>query len=420
MLFIVEPVGALVVVSFLGTSALLFYILIKNKVLGWGRSRLYHDGQITQHLVQGLNSVKDVKLMGREMYFLNKFDEHNSDKAKILSKQSTLLQVPRLYLEILAVIGLAGLVIMMLLQNRAMGTLIPTIGVFVAAAFRMIPSVNRIMNSIQSMRYSGPVVERLYQEFKLIKGLAKEEIDRPSVTRFLFKHHLDIRDLDFQYPETHRKAIDQVSLSFNTGETIGFIGASGSGKSTLIDIILGLLTPSSGNILVDGKDITSNMRGWQSQIGYVPQTIFLTDDTIIRNIAFGIKDEEIDKKSVLRALKAAQLDEYIDHLPAGLETNVGERGVKLSGGQRQRIGIARALYHDPQVLVLDEATSALDAVTELEVMKAVNALHGTKTILIVAHRLSTIQGCDKLFKLQNGKISWCGGGGGGGSIASVS
>ena len=405
MLFIAEPIGALIVISFLLISALIFFSLIKNKVLEWGKKRLFHDSQITQHLMQGLGSVKDVKLMGREGYFLHKFDEHNSDKAKILSKQNTLLQVPRLYLELLAVIGLAGLVIFMLSRMQPMEKLIPTIGVFVAAAFRMIPSVNRIMGAIQSMRYSGPVVDRLYNEFKLVRNLQIKEMTKDQTTlKLSFVNQLEIKNLDFKYFESSQKALENISLSFNKGETIGFIGESGSGKSTLIDIILGLLAPDSGFVLVDNSNIDVNMKGWQAIIGYVPQTIFLTDDTIRRNIAFGISDPEIDNEVINRCLIAAQLDEFVNNLPFGLETNVGERGVKLSGGQRQRIGIARALYHNPQVLVLDEATSALDADTEFEVMKAVNALHGSKTILIVAHRLSTLQNCDKIFKINNGKL----------------
>jgi ABC-type multidrug transport system fused ATPase/permease subunit len=404
VLFIAEPLGALVAIVFLAFSAVIFYSLIKNKVLLWGRKRLFHDSQITQHLMQGLGAVKDVKLLGRERYFLNKFDEHNTAKARVLTNQATVLQTPRLYLELLAVIGLAGLIIMMLLQNRPLEHLIPTIGIFVAAAFRMIPSVNRIMSSIQSIRYSGPVLERLYTEFTSIRNLPAQNISDSVDKKNAFTGKVVIKHLEFEYYGTHKKALDGISLSFNIGSTIGFIGSSGSGKSTLIDVFLGLLMPTSGAIYVDNRDIAECMKGWQSQIGYVPQTIFLTDDTIRRNIAFGVDDKEINEDAIMRSVKAAQLDDYISNLPLGLEANVGERGVKLSGGQRQRIGIARALYHDPQILVLDEATSALDTATESEVMKAVNALHGSKTILIVAHRLSTIQNCDKIFKLVDGKI----------------
>jgi ABC-type multidrug transport system fused ATPase/permease subunit len=408
MLFIVEPLGALVIITFILSSSFLFYTLIKNKVLNWGKKRLDHDIQISQHLMQGLTSVKDVKLMGKEKYFLNKFDVHNNQKANILSKQSTLMQVPRFYLELLAVVGLAGLIIMMVLQNKSIGLFIPTLSVFVAAAFRMIPSVNRIMSSIQSIRYSGPVVDRLYLEFKLIKTLTNNSICKLKLDNQEFKNNISINNLIFHYPSTDINAINNVSLKIHYGECIGFIGSSGSGKSTLIDIILGLLKPISGTIMVDNFDINNNIRIWQSQLGYVPQTICLTDDTIRRNIAFGIDDDEIDDKSISKAIKAAQLDNFIENLEFGIETNVGERGIKLSGGQRQRIGIARALYYEPKVLVLDEATSALDTTTELEVMKSVNALHGEKTIIIVAHRISTLNHCDRIYNLENGEITWFG------------
>jgi ABC-type multidrug transport system fused ATPase/permease subunit len=408
MLFIVEPLGALVIITFILSSSFLFYTLVKNKILNWGKKRLDHDIQISQHLMQGLTSVKDVKLMGKEKYFLNKFDVHNNQKANILSKQSTLLQVPRFYLELLAVIGLAGLIIMMVLQNKSIGFLIPTLSVFVAAAFRMIPSVNRIMSSIQSIRYSGPVVDRLYLEFKLIKSFTNNIIDRVNIDNQGFKNNISINNLIFHYPGTDINAINNITFKIHYGDCIGFIGSSGSGKSTLIDIILGLLNPTSGTVMVDNFDIKNDIRKWQSQLGYVPQTICLTDDTIRRNIAFGIDDNEIDDKSIFKAIKAAQLDGFIENLEFGIETNVGERGIKLSGGQRQRIGIARALYYDPKVLVLDEATSALDTKTELDVMKSVNALHGAKTIIIVAHRISTLSKCDRIYNLENGKITWFG------------
>lgn len=402
MLIILEPIGAMAITTFFGFSAIIFYRLTKKKLLVWGNQRQFHLGLINQHLLQGLGAVKDVKILGREKYFLEEFDEHNTAQAKIFQKVDTLAIVPRLYLELLTVVGMAGLVILMIVQSKPLNLLLPTLGVFMAAAFRMIPSVNRIMGSVQIIRYSQPVIENLYSEFYIIKQ--NEDNFKNNDSNITFNNFIIVENLSFRYPLGNINALSEIYIQIRKGETIGFIGPSGSGKSTLIDIILGLLKPNTGEIKLDNKNIKLNLREWQNMIGYVPQTIYLTDDTLRRNVAFGIPDEQIDNENVKRAIQAAQLEDFIAAQPDGLDTKVGERGIRLSGGQRQRIGIARALYHDPSVLVLDEATSALDTDTEKGVMNAVNALHGKKTILIVAHRLSTVENCDRLFRLEKGKL----------------
>lgn len=401
LLILAEPLGALVVTLFLLVSAVIFHRLTKKKLLFWGKQKQLFSGLVNQHLLQGFGGVKDIKILGREKQFLEEYNVHNVAYSRILTKISTLNLVPRSYLEFLAVTGLSGLIILMVLQGKPLNLLVPTIGVFVAAAFRMIPSVNRIMSATQMIRFSRPVLDMLYDEFHLINNDSNQKSDAAKIS---FSKSIEITNLDYHYADTVSKALDSVTVCIKKGESVGFIGPSGSGKSTLVDLILGLLTPACGEIRVDGQDIQKNLRGWQNQIGYVPQSIYLTDDSLRRNVAFGILNEEIDKKAVDRAIKAAQLDEFVQTLPQGLDTFVGERGVRLSGGQRQRIGIARALYHNPSILVLDEATSALDSVTEREVMRAVNALKGDKTLLIVAHRLSTLENCTKIYKLHRGKV----------------
>ncbi len=402
MLIFVEPVGASVVIAFLVISALIFHRITRKYLLNWGKRRQVTDGLMNQHLLQGLNGVKDVKLFGREENFVSEYNSHNVSRTRILAKQNTLQQLPRLYLELLAVIGLAALVSIMIIQKKPLDSLLPTLGIFIASAFRMIPSFNRIMGSIQQIRYAQPVVDLLYIEFSLIRKTV------PAVPKAAekveVKQNILIKDISFRYKSASSNALSGVTISIAKGESIGFIGPSGSGKSSLVDVILGLLTPDSGQILVDGKNIDDNMRGWQNEIGYVPQSIYLTDDTLRHNIALGISDPDINEEAVTRAIEAAQLEAFVATLPEGLNTFVGERGVRLSGGQRQRIGIARALYHDPSVLVLDEATSALDNETENGVMDAVNALHGDKTLIIVAHRLSTVETCDRLYRLDKGVI----------------
>jgi ABC-type multidrug transport system fused ATPase/permease subunit len=313
---------------------------------------------------------------------------------------ATLQQLPRLWLELLAIAGLAILVISMLAQGRALEALLPTLGLFAAAAFRLMPSVNRVLTSVSSLRYALPVIHTVHAELEL----TAPEATKARVAIMAFREELKVQNIAYAYPGAHDAALKEISLFVRCGESVGIIGGSGAGKSTLVDILLGLLTPDSGEVRVDGQDIQHALRGWQDQIGYVPQSIFLTDDTLIRNVAFGLPSRQIDTAAVWRAIRAAQLEEFVQTLPQGLDTMVGERGVRLSGGQRQRIGIARALYHDPAMLVLDEATSSLDTATERGVMQAVRALHGAKTTLIVAHRLSTVQHCDRLYRLEHGRV----------------
>jgi len=401
MLIIIEPIGAITVTLFLAISAIGFHRLTKNKLLFWGEMRQYHAGFTNQHLLQGLSGVKDVKLMGREKEFLKEFSKHNDAYAKIRVKVDTLGLIPRYYLELLGVVGLAVLIILMIFQNKPLDQLLPTLGVFVAAAFRMIPSVNRMMTSVQQIKHAQPVINVLYDEFKMIHENNLNEKPNENI-QFLSK--ILVNDVCFSYQGSESKALQNIFIEINKGQSIGFIGKSGSGKSTLADIILGLLPPDSGQVLIDGTNIQQGIRSWQSQIGYVPQAIYLTDDTLRKNVAFGILPNQINEEAVVNAIKAAQLEEFVADLPLGLETVVGERGVRLSGGQRQRIGIARALYSNPAILVLDEATSALDSATEKYVMEAVEALHGKKTILIIAHRLTTLVNCDRVYKIDQGKV----------------
>jgi ABC-type multidrug transport system fused ATPase/permease subunit len=400
LLVAVEPVGTLVAAAVLGGAAWVYYQGMRTRVMRWGQSRQLHDALRLQHLRQGLGGAKDVKLLGRERTFLDEFGLHNVQSARVGQYQAMSLMLPRLWLELLAVAGLATLVIAMIVQGRDMATVMPTLGLFAAAAFRLMPSVNRVLTALQALRYCIPVVDVLHEEIKLASPEPQVRGTRSGGL------HSDIRlvDVGYTYPTGAAPALEGVSLAVREGESVGFVGPSGSGKSTLIDVVLGLFTPQRGQVLVDGADIQRDLRAWQDQIGYVPQSIYLTDDTLRRNVAFGLPDDAIDEAAVQRAIHAAQLEEFVAGLPRGLDTLVGERGVRLSGGQRQRIGIARALYHDPAVLVLDEATSALDTATESGVMEAVTALHGAKTVLIVAHRLSTVAHCDRLYRLEQGRV----------------
>jgi ABC-type multidrug transport system fused ATPase/permease subunit len=400
LLVFVEPVGAGIIVPVLGAAAWAFQQGTRARISRWGVARQHHEGLRIQHLQQGLGGAKDVKLMGREIDFLAQYGEHNTQSARIAQRHRTLQQLPPLWLELLAVLGLSGIVLTMLAKGDSVDSIMPTLGLFAVAAFRLLPSANRLLGAVQSFRYGAPALKTLHEELSLPASETSSRGKTPSA----FESQLQLRGVTYMYPSAATHALKSLSITIRKGEMIGFIGPSGSGKSTLVDVILGLLPPTAGVVSVDGHDIQSRLRAWQDQIGYVPQSIYLTDDTLRRNVAFGLPQEQIDEAAITRAIRAAQLEEFVASLPAGLETMVGERGVRLSGGQRQRIGIARALYHDPAVLVLDEATSALDAATERGVMQAVTALHGSKTVLIVAHRLSTVQHCDRLYRLEEGRI----------------
>jgi ABC-type multidrug transport system fused ATPase/permease subunit len=400
LLLVFEPVGAVIVLSVLGVAAGGFHYFTRRRITRWGDARQYHEGLRMQHLQQGLGGVKDVKLLGRETEFLELYRLHNAKSAQMGQLQTTLQLLPRLWLEFLAVCGLAILIMSVLAQGRPLEAVLPALGLFAAAAFRLMPSVTRVISAAQSLRYGLPVVNTLFEELQLD---AQEEEQR-SRSASTFHTALELDKVSYTYPGSTEPALRELSLVVQRGESVGFVGSSGAGKSTLVDVILGLLPASGGEVKVDGRNIQHALRDWQNQIGYVPQIIYLTDDTVMRNVAFGLPDEQIDKTAVWRAILTAQLEDFVLSLADGLEAVVGERGVRLSGGQRQRIGIARALYHDPAVLVLDEATSALDTETEFGVMQSVRALQGDKTIIIIAHRLSTVEHCNRLYRLEQGRL----------------
>jgi ABC-type multidrug transport system fused ATPase/permease subunit len=283
--------------------------------------------------------------------------------------------------------------------GNGLDEVMPVIGLFGVAAFRILPATYQIIGNLQSVNRSKPVLSYLTKDFALI--VEPIEPTEHSVLEF---SEIEIHKLKFSYSGTQSDALADISLVIKRGDAVGIVGQSGSGKSTIVDVVLGFLKPQEGSVMVNGIDIGSNLQWWRSKVGYVPQSIFLTDDTLRRNIAFGLADEQIDELAVRTALRLAQLEEFVSTLPDGPSTMVGERGVRLSGGQRQRIGIARALYNNPEVLVLDEATSSLDTETEHGVMQAVQALQGDKTVIIVAHRLSTVEYCDRLYRLDAGRI----------------
>ena len=399
LLLVIEPKGTIITILVFALSSLALRRFSSRRIRIWGEAQNFHKGMIIQHLQQGFGGVKDVKILGRENYFVNQYSDHLDGNANVLRRFSLAQAVPRFGLEILMMIGLASLVSTMVLSGEELTGILPVLGLFGAAAFRLLPAVNRSILSAQTINLNRPLVDSVAADLGLSISTASTDNVHSHLTS-----SISVQDLSFSYEMTSSQALSGVSIGISRGEAVGLVGPSGSGKSTLVDILLGLLEPTSGRVLVDGNDIHDNLRGWQDQIGYVPQSIFLTDDTLRRNVAFGLPKDQIDDNAVKSAIRSAQLEDFVASLPDGLDTIVGERGVRLSGGQRQRIGIARALYNNPDVLVLDEATSSLDTETEHGVMQAVQALQGEKTVIIVAHRLSTVEYCDRLYRLENARI----------------
>jgi ABC-type multidrug transport system fused ATPase/permease subunit len=399
LMFITEPVAACSTVAILVAGTLLYTKVTKPRLTRMGQQRQKIQAPLTRFLLQGFGGVKDIQVLGRGDDFSRQFENQNLIVQDASLRYNVLRQIGPMWTELLAMSGLTVVVWVMVWQGRAPERIIPLLGLFVIATWRFVPSINNVISLINSLRYSQPAVESLYKEFEYIKS--QSEIVK---TQAKFTDKIEMRNLTFSYDNTPEPSLRDVSIVVRKGETVGFIGPSGAGKSTLVDVILGLLPPSSGELLVDGVNLHEQNLEWQSTIGYVAQAIYLTDDTIRRNVAFGIAEKEIDEAALERALKSAQLWDFVESLPEKAHTIVGERGIRVSGGQRQRIGIARALYHEPQVLVLDEATSSLDIETETEVMSAIRALQGFKTILIVAHRLSTVQHCDRVYRIEDATI----------------
>lgn len=405
-----EPLISLVVVACLSVLTLGFYKLLRRRISHAGKVRLEYGQKITQNLLEGLGAVKEVKVLQREKFFLDDF-VHNFQISQASSMFLLVANVlPRFYIETLAIISLVLIIVVGLLQDNAISSILPTVSLFAVAAFRLMPSVGRLMGSMNSVIYSIHAVDAIYDDYLETTYAATLDVGQnssaaestPSMQGL--RQEIQLLDVDYQYPKSDNKSLNGISLKIKQGEMVGFVGASGAGKTTVIDVILGLLKPDQGDVQVDGQSIYENLGDWQRQIGYIPQAMFLSDDTLRNNIAFGLSADVIDETALKTAVRAAQLEDFAAELPQGLDTMVGERGVRLSGGQRQRIGIARALYHNPSVLVMDEATAALDNQTEAGVMEAVQAFSGEKTILIIAHRLSTVMNCDRLYLLEKGRV----------------
>jgi ABC-type multidrug transport system fused ATPase/permease subunit len=408
LLVIVNPTVAFVAAIGLAGAYGLILFFVRRRLTRFGIRQLAANAARHRMALEAFGGIKDVKLMGLEGRYAARYDTPSRTFAESSAASQVIGELPRFLLEAVAFGGLVLMILgLLILQDGRVQDILPVLGVFGFAVLKIFPAVQQIYHSLTQMRFIAPMLAKLHGE--LCRGDLSTEIQDPAqpITPLGLTDRLELRDLHFSYPQTERATLCGLSLSVMARTTIGLVGGTGAGKTTAVDLILGLLTPDSGTIDVDGVPLTpANMAAWQRSIGYVPQQIFLTDDSIAANIAFGVPPEARDMAAVERAARLAELHDFVmGELPQGYDTQVGERGVRLSGGQRQRIGIARALYRDPEVLILDEATSALDNLTERAVMAAVTNLAHAKTIIMIAHRLTTVRDCDTIFLLQDGRLA---------------
>ena len=380
--------------------------LSKKISLKVGLENQRYNAKLLQWINQALGGIKEVKILEREDYFVSEYANNYKKLIRGAKNNEMLAAFPKYITETVAMTGLLVAVLVKLYSGSGdVTSFIPQLTTFAVAAFKLLPAVGKINAYSTSIMYSVPSLNVIYDDLREVESVKYSKNEKQVIeSKMHLEKEISIDNVSFRYPQGDREIISDASLKIFKGEIVAFVGSSGAGKTTLVDIILGLLHPDKGTITVDGWNIENSMATWHRMIGYIPQTIYLSDDSILKNVAFGINEKEIDIEAVKVALEKAQLLDFIESLPEGLKTFVGDRGVRLSGGQRQRIGIARALYHNPDVLVLDEATSALDNETEKAVMESIDALKGEKTMIIIAHRLSTIQNADVVFEVGDGKV----------------
>lgn len=412
VLVVVSPAMSLFILCiFLGMTLIITKVL-KPRLNAIGHRNQMIQSRIAKWRIQSIYGLKDVKVLHREEFFVRNYYESGAIGADVARNYAVFNNLPRLLIETIFMVSMLLFIMIYMLRGGNISVLIPQLSAFAVAAIRVMPGTNRINTYLSEIAYSQPCLDYLYENLTAnmkmdvngsVTGLAGKEQSTETRTRLQDKIVLD--HITYAYPNTEKNIFTDAHMEVKKGQSVGIMGPSGSGKSTIVDILLGLLRVQSGTITCDGRNIFDNYADWLGKIGYIPQSIYLIDESIRDNIAFGIDADKIDDKRIWEVLEEAQLKEFVEELPEGLDTAIGDRGVRISGGQRQRLGIARALYHNPEILVFDEATSALDGDTEKAVMDAINSFHGRKTMVIIAHRLNTIAKCDVIYKVEDGKIT---------------
>ena len=407
VLFYVDFLGTTIIFFSVSVASLIIYILTIGRLSSLGKERNIIEGALNKHLLQGVASAKDVKILDREEDLIYQVDKNLFKKTRLTHIIQFINGLPRFAFEILIAFVFLVLVFVMLDAKKDTVDIIQYLGVFAIASFRIIPGASRILTSYQMIKFLEPSVKLLLQEFdsKDNSHMKKNYQPKDSSKPLKFQREINLTNLSFSYPIRKEFSLSKISMTIKKGDFIGIIGETGSGKSTLVNLLIGLLKPSEGKVEVDELNINSNLLEWYKKIGYVPQSVYLTDDSVRKNIAFGLRENNIDDALIRKAVEKASLNKFLNELPTGLETIVGEKGIRLSGGQQQRIGIARALYRDPEILILDEATSSLDQATEKKIMESIQFLKRKKTLIIITHRLVTVKNCDKIFFIDKGKIT---------------
>lgn len=406
LLLVVDWGMTLGIAMLLGVTMFVTKFAFKKPLVRAGEKTQKYSSIMNKWLLQSIEGIKEIKILHKEKKFIYQYELNGKKNAKVQKQNAVLSQTPRLLIETVSMCGMLGIIAIILASGRQIENMLPQIAAFGMAAVRLMPSANRMNTYLNAISFLEPSLITVCDNIDYVpeRKSTKEILNTGAIKKKNLSSEIALSHIQYAYPNVETNLFEDANMTIPAGKSVAVIGASGAGKTTIIDILLGLLEPQKGSVLFDGIDVKTDYNGWLSKIGYIPQSIFMLDDTIKGNIAFGLDDKDVDEDRVWEVLEDAQLADHIRSLPDGIYTEIGEKGVRLSGGQRQRLGIARALYHNPDILVFDEATSALDNETEAAIMDSINRFQGKKTMVIIAHRLGTIKDCDYIYKVENGKI----------------